>query len=128
MQRRSVLVVEDDAILSALVETSLSQMGYDTRAAYSLTMALDLVQERLPELLILDLALPDGRGWSLLRDIRNTFPESEHPAVLVMSADVSRSELRENDVDNYLAKPFTITDLRELVTELLPMGCDRPTS
>ncbi len=124
MQCRSVLVVEDDLVLAGIVEDGLIQMGYETRVANNLSTGLDLVEERLPELLILDLSLPDGGGWTLLHDIRARYPESDHPQVLVMSAEISRSDLKANRIGHYIAKPFAVTSLCEMVAELLPISID----
>ena len=102
-QCRSVLVVEDDLVLAGIVEDGLIRMGYETRVANNLAAGFNFVQERLPELWILDLSLPDGRGWTLLHDIRDRCPESDLPQVLVGSAEISRSDLKANRIGHHIA-------------------------
>jgi DNA-binding response OmpR family regulator len=121
MKRRSILVVEDDIVLCTAMESALVQRGYDTRIAHSVSHSIELTRERLPELLILDISLPDGLGWSVLDYIAVTFPDSEVASVVATSDRVTRSQLRAYQVQKYIAKPFDLSHLMEAVVELLPL-------
>ncbi|MCH8206426.1 MAG: response regulator [Chloroflexi bacterium] len=120
MPRQTVLVVEDDTTLAVAVLMALEQAGYEAHTAHTIAAGLTIARRRYPDLLVLDMILPDGSGWSLLSDIRALRP-SAHPRVIVItSSRLTRSELRQHRVDRYLPKPFDLRDLLGIVVELLP--------
>lgn len=121
MQKRSVLVVEDDVALCAAMEMLLLQSGYDTRTAHSVSDGIELTRERLPELVILDISLPDGLGWSVLDHLRSAHPENDISVVVATSDRITRSQLREYQVQRYISKPFNVSHMLETVGELLPL-------
>ena len=121
MKRRSVLVVEDDVVLCMAMGTALSHRGYDTRTAHSVADGVGLASEQLPELVILDISLPDGLGWSVLDGIRSVHPDSELSVVVATSDRITRSQLREYQVQRYISKPYDLSHMLETVLELLPL-------
>jgi two-component system response regulator RegA len=121
MKRHSVLVVEDDVVLCMAMGTALSHRGYDTRTAHSVADGIGLASEQLPELVILDISLPDGLGWSVLDGIRSVHPDSELSVVVATSDRITRSQLREYQVQRYISKPYDVSHMLETVLELLPL-------
>ncbi len=113
-----ILIVEDEKQIRRFVRVAVEEEGCQVTEAE--TMAQGLVQAgvRQPDLLILDLGLPDGNGIDLIRDLRGW---SDVP-ILILSA---RSQ--ENDkidaldagADDYLVKPFSVGELRARVRALL---------
>ena len=77
-----VLVVEDDRELRMLMQSTLSVEGYAVQTAVTVSEALALLQHALPDVLVLDLGLPDGDGLTLVQAVRkqHTLP------ILVVSA------------------------------------------
>ena len=65
-----VLVVEDDKEIRALVQSALALEGFEVQTAVSLSEAQALVQHSPPELIVLDLGLPDGEGLQLVQEVR----------------------------------------------------------
>ena len=120
MQKRSILVVEDDVVLCTAVGSALKRRGYDTRTAHSVSVGIKLARERLPELLILDINLPDGLGWSVLDDIRSAYPDNNMSVLVATSQSVTRSQLRAYQVQRYISKPFDLNHLLEVVEKFLP--------
>ena len=105
-----VLVVEDDREIRSLLQSSLSVEGFSVQTAVSLSEARALLQHSTPDLLILDLGLPDGDGVDLVRELRrqHTVP------VIVVSArhqEAQKIELLDAGADDYLTKPFGIAEL-----------------
>ena len=121
INRRSVLVVEDDVVLCMAMGAALARRGYDTRTAHSVADGIDLASEQLPELVILDISLPDGLGWSVLDGIRSVHPDSELSVVVATSDRITRSQLREYQVQRLISKPFDVSHMLETVSELLPL-------
>jgi CheY-like chemotaxis protein len=86
--RRTVLVVEDDALLRRMISIFLSAAGYRVCAAEDGLSGLALAQDERPDLVLLDLMLPELDGWEVLRRIKGDALTAEIP-VLVLTASVA---------------------------------------
>lgn len=113
-----VLIIEDEKQIRRFVRVAVEEEGCLVSEAETMSQGLPEAGSRKPDLLILDLGLPDGNGIDLIRDLRSW---SDVP-VLILSA---RSQ--ENDkidaldagADDYLTKPFSVGELRARVRALL---------
>jgi two-component system KDP operon response regulator KdpE len=105
-----ILVVEDEAEIRRFVCLSLERDGFDVFEADSVERGLIEAGTRRPELVVLDLGLPDGDGVELIRDLRTW---SDVP-VLVLSArtdEQDKVEALDAGADDYLVKPFGASEL-----------------
>ena len=105
-----VLVVEDDPEIRALMQSSLSVEGFEVQTAVSLSEARALLHHALPDIMVLDLGLPDGDGAGLVQEVRkhHTLP------ILVVSArhqEAQKIQLLDAGADDYLTKPFSVAEL-----------------
>jgi two-component system KDP operon response regulator KdpE len=105
-----VLVVEDDREIRAMMQASLSVEGFDVQTAVSLSEASALVQHALPDVVVLDLGLPDGDGVELVHQIRQ---HHSIPIIIVSARHQEAQKIRLLDAgaDDYLAKPFSVGEL-----------------
>ena len=106
-----VLVVEDDPTLLGQLTELLEHEGYrSVRGAGTISDALPAVATWQPQLLLLDVMLPDGNGFDLLRRVRET---SDVPALFLSARDEDASRLRGLGLgaDDYVAKPFLPAEL-----------------
>ena len=107
-----VLIVEDETVLAKAVQKRLTRSGYTSEIAGDLETAHTVFKSLSPELILLDMRLPDGSGLDFLSDIRNK--EQSNAAVLVMSAygeiedAVQAMKLGASD---YLKKPVDLGEL-----------------
>lgn len=110
---RRVLLVEDEAPLRHVIARNLTSRGVQVREAATAAEAIEASNAELPELLLLDINLPDRTGWDVLRDLieRNV----EVPTIVVSAVRVSQSRLDEFRPIAYLPKPFPIEALLRLV-------------
>lgn len=113
-----VLLVEDEKQIRRFVRLAVEEEGCSVNEAE--TMAQGLIQAGLgkPDLLILDLGLPDGNGVDLIRDLRGW---SDVP-VLILSArsqETDKIDALDAGADDYLTKPFSVGELRARVRALL---------
>jgi two-component system, OmpR family, KDP operon response regulator KdpE len=105
-----VLVVEDDREIRSLLQVSLAVEGFDVQSAVSLSEATALLRHSLPDIVVLDLGLPDGDGVQLVRELR----KSRSTPVIVVSArhqEAQKIELLDAGADDYLSKPFSVGEL-----------------
>jgi DNA-binding response OmpR family regulator len=109
-----VLVIDDERGLRELLEYGLSRAGFAVRSATDASAALALLTAWQPEVIVLDVMLPDGDGFSLLPEIRAL---TTAPVVML----TARTEVAERvaglaaGADDYVGKPF---DLEELIARL----------
>ncbi|HVH99433.1 MAG TPA: response regulator transcription factor [Enhygromyxa sp.] len=123
-----VLIVDDSAELLDLVERALSREGHHVRLAATIAQARDRIAERPPELVVLDLALPDGTGIELCRALRRE--HARFPILLLTAHGEVPQRVAGLDAgaDDFLAKPFAIAELRARVRALGRRGPSvRPT-
>jgi two-component system OmpR family response regulator/two-component system response regulator TctD len=124
--RPKVLLIEDEKQIRRFVRVAVEEEGCQVAEAETMSQGLIEAGLRKPDLLILDLGLPDGNGIDLIRDLRGW---SDVP-VLILSA---RSQ--ENDkidaldagADDYLTKPFALPELFARARALTRRGTGNPT-
>ncbi|HEY2258660.1 MAG TPA: response regulator transcription factor [Solirubrobacteraceae bacterium] len=118
--RGSVLVVDDEPTIAEVVARYLERAGYRTRVAGDGVQALDLVAERRPDLVVLDLMLPGIDGLEVMRRLREQ--DRERIALILLTAKGEESDrvigLRLG-ADDYVVKPFSPAELVARVDAVL---------
>jgi two-component system, OmpR family, KDP operon response regulator KdpE len=106
-----VLVIDDEPAIRKLLRVGLSAHGYQTVDATSGKMALELLSEQPPDLIVLDLGLPDMQGHELLRTMRTR--NDSVPIVVLSSRDDEAGKVQALDsgADDYVTKPFGMDEL-----------------
>jgi two-component system KDP operon response regulator KdpE len=125
MSGQRILVVDDEPQIRRALDIALRGHDYDVQLADGSAAALVQLGAHPPDLLILDLMLPDLDGLSLLRELRSW---SDIP-VIVLSArgeEATKIEALDLGADDYLTKPFGIGELLARVRALLRRGKDAP--
>jgi DNA-binding response OmpR family regulator len=117
-KRRLVLVVDDEPMLRNLLSRLLRMEGYDVVEAADGQAALDLVEERRPDLVLLDVMLPARDGLDVLGDLRKT---SEVPVILVsaLGEEADRVLGLKMGADDYVVKPFSAAELSARIESVL---------
>lgn len=101
-----VLIVDDEMEICLLLQRMLSRMGHDTTSATSLGEGRTLLNDFRPELIFLDIFLPDGNGLSLIPEIKKALPTSQ---VIINSAYDGEPERRKAyhaGASYFMSKPF----------------------
>lgn len=123
----NVLVVDDSREVLDLVGRALARDGHDVRVAASVQEARVEIAAAAPDVLVLDLALPDGTGIDLCRRLRTA--QARFPILLLTAhGEVPRRvEGLDAGADDFLAKPFAVAELRARVRALGRRGpIERP--
>jgi len=113
-----ILIVEDDQHMAKLLENELSHEGYETVHAKDGRKALELAESEKPDLILLDVMLPELNGFEVLRRLRKT---SEVPVILETARDDSIDKVNglNSGADDYIAKPFDIEELLARIKAVL---------
>jgi len=123
-QIKSILLIDDEKELCSLLGDSLSSRGFQMEFAHTKREALKRLNRRLPDLVLLDLSLPDGDGMVLLSVIMKMTPA---PAVVITTAFGSeeiRSEARELGAYDFLDKPYNEEDVIRRIREMCIKGAE----
>ena len=114
MPNNKILVVDDEKRIVEIVEAYLERDGYKVVIAYDGKVALDLARKERPELIVLDLMLPEISGWDVCRTLRK---ESNVPIIMLTARDDTTDKIigLELGADDYVSKPF---DPKELVSRV----------
>jgi two-component system alkaline phosphatase synthesis response regulator PhoP len=116
-----ILIVDDDREIVRLVKAYLEKAGYTVLCAYDGETALHTLRREHPDLLVLDLMLPDRDGWDLTRLIRSDQSLAETP-IIMLTARVEDSDKivgLEMGADDYITKPFNPREVVARVRALL---------
>jgi CheY-like chemotaxis protein len=110
-----VLVVEDEPYLCDLIADVLEAEGHTTRKASNGLDALELVAERKPELVLLDLMMPVMDGWEFMSELRANPAWRDVPVVIITAVyDVAKTQAI-TDARAVITKPFDIDQLSDVV-------------
>lgn len=106
-----ILAVDDDKDILKVVKANLELHDYEVDTAETWEKAQEMLEERIPDLIILDVMLPDGDGMDICRDLRQDFPEM--PIVMLTAKDKVSDKVfgLESGADDYVVKPFETLEL-----------------
>ena len=125
--RRRILVVDDEQQITRVLRTSLSAQGYDVRVANDGEMALEILKDWTPDLVVTDLYMPRMDGLELCRELRR---KSQVPIVVLSVKGEERTKVQALDAgaDDYVTKPFGMPELLARVRANLRRSPDEPPS
>ena len=121
MSTPRVLVIEDDDALATLVQYNLEKEGYDVAVAGDGEEGLVQIDERLPDLVILDWMLPKVSGIEVCRRLRSR-PETRNIPIIMLTARGEESDRvrgLDTGADDYLTKPFSVPELAARIRAVL---------
>jgi DNA-binding response OmpR family regulator len=113
----NILLVEDDQALRKTAAAALKLCGHNTVCAADGVEALAFARDSRPDLVVLDLHMPDMDGWEFLERFRSQLGYADIP-VVVMSA-AHRVKVHELDVQAFFTKPFDLDEFIDAVEQLL---------
>lgn len=119
------LIIEDDEDLSSIFHEALSAAGFETEIIRNGSHALERLQNVVPEVVILDMHLPQVTGGAILRHIRSQ-RRLARTSVIVTTADAIMGEQVRETADFVLIKPISFRQLRDLTARLKESYSDSP--
>ncbi len=121
MSKQQILVVDDDKSIVKVVRSYLEQAGYTVQTAYDGESALHALRSEKPDLVVLDLMLPDRDGWEITRLIRSDATLGAMPIIMLTARveDTDKIVGLELGADDYITKPFNAREIVARVRALL---------
>ncbi|NIQ96658.1 MAG: response regulator [Desulfuromonadales bacterium] len=121
MSKQKILVVEDEESLLKLESILLTSKGYEVQGVTTGQEALDAIAENMPDLVLLDIMLPEMDGFEVCRRIKEN-PQTKHLPVVMLTAKKSREDMargQEVGADWYITKPFKSANVIETIQRFL---------
>ena len=111
--KASILIVEDEAAQQAVLAYNLTSAGYETVQAVDGDKALQLIEEQLPDLILLDWMLPGTSGIEICRQLKVRKDTQAIPIIMLSARSEELDKVRglETGADDYLQKPYGIQEL-----------------
>lgn len=116
-----VLIIEDDRDNLGMMAFMLKRLGYSVLEAHDGMEGLQVARQEMPDLILLDLAMPEMDGWTVARILKND-PETRKIKIVVVSVRSlleDRRRAREAGVDGYITKPMSMATFSEEVGRFL---------
>lgn len=121
-----VLIVDDDSPIRNLVKQVLKRIGHQSREARDGAEALTIIDEAVPQLMLLDLMMPKMNGWEVIEALRERQLIDTIPVIVLTAVGAQRTDnLPGLGVRAVLGKPFEITDLMATVKRVLDENAAR---
>ena len=117
---KNILIVEDDIILGKTLSYNFYQKGYNVETALNIHAALKKINEQKYDIVILDVSLPDGSGFTICKKIRKS--KDSHTIILFLTANDLESNIIKGynlGADDYITKPFSFPVLEKKITAIL---------
>ncbi len=121
LKKYRILVVDDERRMVGFIRLNLEQDGFDVIEAYNGTQALDRLRDSLPDLILLDVMMPDIDGFDVLQTIREI---SQVPVIMLTAKGEEDDKVKglELGADDYITKPFSPRELVSRVKAVLRRG------
>jgi two-component system OmpR family response regulator len=119
---KSILIVDDDPDIVTAITAGLSDTGAKIEAARDGSSAVAMVEKNTPDLVILDIMLPQKSGFLVLEQMRQKTPRGKGPKVIMITGNQGQRHRQYAEalgVDEYLNKPFRMERLLEVTEKLL---------
>lgn len=116
-QIKNVLIVDDEEDLCWLLTNVLQSKGYNVSAANGIIEGMASLKKEAPDLILLDLKLPDGDGMDMLPGIKAAAPQTIVVIISAYGSEEKRAEAEDNGVHSFIDKPFTKERILEAIAQ-----------
>ncbi len=115
----TVFALEDDSSISGLIKVSLEMSGITFEAYPNVKEFYDAIARRQPDVVLLDIMLPDGNGLDVLRTVKSRYPSVSCIMISALSKEEDKVNGLNLGADDYVAKPFSVLELTARVNAAL---------
>lgn len=121
-QRKKILIVDDERLTRAILQRHIVLAGYDVIVASNGQEAMQKIQEVTPDLVVVDLVMPDMNGFEMCRRIRSNEQTKKTPLIVVsaLQSQADIDEAKSSGADVYMTKPIKSDEFISQVKRYLP--------
>lgn len=127
LSNKSIVAIDDTHAILTFLRISLEAMGASFKGAATASGGMALCESTMPDLVILDLGLPDHEGFEILPRIKRLKQKHTNLPVIVLTVrkeNESREKASNYGADAYVTKPFIMDDLLSVISDLLKLEDD----
>ncbi|MDE2027092.1 MAG: response regulator [Candidatus Omnitrophica bacterium] len=117
---KCILVVDDDRVSAELASRVLKSSGYDALVARDGLEALAILQQKIPDLILLDVQMPNLDGYGFIRQKTSNPATAKIPVIVLTSMAQTEPLFKRYGARAYLIKPLKVQDLLDKIKSLLP--------
>lgn len=129
MRERNILVIDDSPGIRTFLNVSFGEDGAQIYEAPTATMGLQMYKKVKPDVVILDLGLPDKDGMEILPLLRKAANGKNTPAIIVLTVrndTQTRAKAIEHGANGYITKPFMMDELYDCINDVLKEPAETP--
>jgi len=112
----TILIIEDEMSVAELIKERLEENGFKTLIAYSGNKGLDMATDNKPDVITLDIHLPDISGVDVLKILKKDKDKSSIPVIVVTCDDTAEKRCKELKAEGFLRKPINFERLKEIIS------------
>jgi putative two-component system response regulator len=122
-----ILIIEDEMDITMVLRKQLTDRKFNVVCASDALQAVSIAHKESPNLIILDLMLPAGGGFAVLKNIRLSMSTAYIPVIVLtgMKDEAYKEKILKMGVDAYLEKPYDINNLVESIQTILPLNQEK---
>ncbi|MEO6230660.1 MAG: response regulator [Ferruginibacter sp.] len=109
---KRVLIVDDEIDLCLMIKVFLTKKNYEVHTAHTIKEGVSLIKSVMPDSVLLDNNLPDGMGWSMAKNLRETYPHMHITLISAFHATKDHDVLTGDSI-NVLEKPISLKDIEQ---------------
>ncbi len=117
---KKILIIEDDPDVLAVLGDLLKTYGYEAHLFSAGEKALAVIEDIMPDVVIMDLMMPEMNGFEICKKIRSMNTSRNIPMIAITGYDSAdnRSKIFDAGIDDYLPKPFDVKELLKKISDL----------
>lgn len=124
-KHRTIYIVEDEPELREILTEALGHIGYNIKAAPDGRTLIDYVHRERPDLILMDIGLPDMTGWDLQRTLQEDASAKDVPVIAVTGyggAALEQTALKTLRFADYIRKPYSLADLMNRIDRVMEIA------
>lgn len=120
MEKKKVLIIDDNPVIVRMAEAFLNSAGFDVVYAHSGPQGLELARAENPDIILLDIILPDMHGFEVFKKLRSDQATKGIPIIYITGTGLEEVASSEPDIkaDGYITKPFGSKELFEAIKKV----------
>ena len=122
MEKKKILIIDDEEQLVEFIKLRLEANGYEVDAAHDGNAGLEKAKEGKPDLILLDIMMPEKDGYTMLQDLKADADTRAIPVIMITAKPDMRELFELEGIDGYLTKPFSAEDLLPKIAGILEKG------